>query len=273
MAGYKNWPVFLKVAFYLTVNYLLIAITQILLGFLHIQAPIVFNTVLCILLLLFTFFVLRLENRSFQFTGLVVKSAPGIQFLTVGFAIGTIMLLATTFTVKKLTGFTWVKNDVFDIRMASLTFITTLISVFVQEVAFRGYPFRILLEKWGVWTAQLIIAILFGFMHLHENMSLTEALLTMLTTGAGSLLFGMTVIKTGHLHMAIGIHFGWNFFQAMLPRHPSQNGGGIVLISDGQIETNPIIWVVPYLVIVAAVYFILLYSLMRPHRIKHELPN
>ena len=64
-------------------------------------------------------------------------------------------------------------------------------------------------------------------MHLSNDMTLPAILLTMLTTGTGSLLFGIAVIKTKRLHLAVGIHFGWNLTQFLLPRAASENHNGI----------------------------------------------
>lgn len=232
-----------------------------LLGFVKLTTPLAFNSLLCILLVMFTYFVLKLEKMGFRDIGVAVKNTVGIRHLPIGFVIGTAMLLITAVSIKTLTDFTWVRNEAFDIKDLSLLFVTVFFSVVVQELAFRGYPFRILLDKWGIWPAQFTIAILFGCMHLHENMSLNEILLTMLTTGAGSLLFGMTVVKTGLLHFAVGIHFGWNFLQVLLPRHPSQNGEGILLVQGGQFETNAVVWVMPYFVVLGLTYFSLSYWL------------
>jgi hypothetical protein len=138
-------------------------------------------------------------------------------------------------------------------------FVTIFCSVFAQELAFRGYPFRLMLDKWGEWPTQIVIAVLFGLMHLSNDMSLAAILLTMLTTGTGSLLFGIAVIKTKRLHLAVGLHFGWNLTQFLLPRAASQNGNGIWIVAGGnfQPEFSYMIWTVPYMLIALTAYFII----------------
>jgi len=268
---FSNWfrqlPVLLRVGIYLGGNYGLLFIAQIITGFLPGKGPLITNGLLCILLILFTGLVLKWENRSWKEIGCTISRRGWIDLLygTLG---GIVMLITVAFTIKLLTGFHWELNPAFHWRQLLPIFITVFLSVFVQELAFRGYPFRILLEKWGEWPAQIIIAVLFGCMHLSGNMSLMDVLLTMLTTGTGSLLFGIAVIKTGQLHLATGVHFGWNFLQYLLPRSVVQNGEGIWLVNSGTF--NPsfglalLIWTLPYLIVGITVFLLIKKSNQRP---------
>ena len=108
--------------------------------------------------------------------------------LVVGTFAGIVMLVVTACIIKYFVGFHWETNPGFQWPHFLTLFVIAFCSVFVQELAFRGYPFRILLDKWGEWPTQIVIAILFGLMHVTNTMRLSEILLTMLTTGAGSFL-------------------------------------------------------------------------------------
>lgn len=268
---FSNWfrqlHVLLRVGIYTGGNYGLLVITQILAGFLPWKGPLITNGLLCILLILFTALVLKWEQRSWKEIG-CTTSRKGWTDLLYGTLGGITMLITVAFTIKLLVGFHWEPNPAFHWSQLLPVFIIVFLSVLAQELAFRGYPFRILLEKWGEWPAQIIIAILFGCMHLSGNMSLTDILLTMLTTGIGSLLFGIAVIKTGKLHLAIGIHFGWNFLQYLLPRASSQNGEGIWLVSGGVSDLSftqiLLIWILPYLIVGITVFLLVKLSNQRP---------
>lgn len=262
---FSNWfrqlPVLLRVGIYLGGNYGLLFIAQIITGFQPWKNQLVTNGMFCALIMLFTALVLKWEKRSWKGIGCTTTSRRGwINFLS-GTLGGILMLIAVAFTTKLLLGFHWELNPAFNWNQLLPIFITVFLSVFVQELAFRGYPFHILLEKWGEWPTQIIIAILFGCMHLSGNMSLTDILLTMLTTGIGSLLFGIAVIKTRQLHLAIGIHFGWNLLQFLLPRAASQNGEGIWIASGGTL--NPsfgqvlLIWILPYMIVGITVFLLI----------------
>ena len=234
---FKNFPVLVRVSIYLGINYLLIFLVQFITGFLPIKGDaLYFNLLLCLLLLLFTGFILRLEKKSWKDIGCVAGNRTDALNLIVGTFSGIAMLVLTAYIIKSLVGFHWEINPAFQWSHFFTLFVTVFCSVFVQELAFRGYPFRLMLDKWGEWRTQIVTALLFGLMHVSNDMSLTDILLTMLTTGAGSFLFGIAVIKTKGLHLAVGIHFGWNFAQLLLPRSASQNGSGIWTVTGGSFQ-------------------------------------
>jgi membrane protease YdiL (CAAX protease family) len=257
---FKNFPVLVRVGIYLGVNYLLIFLVQVITGFLPVKGDaLYFNLFLCLLLLLFTGFILRLEKKSWKDIGCIPGNRTDVLNLTIGTLAGITMLVLTALIIKSIVGFHWEINPAFPWSHFFALLVTVFCSVFIQELAFRGYPFRLMLDKWGEWPTQIVIALLFGLMHVSESMSLTDILLTMLTTGAGSFLFGIAVIKTKRLHLSVGIHFGWNFAQELLPRSASQNGNGIWTVTGGnfQPEFSYIIWTVPYMLIVLIAYFII----------------
>jgi len=257
---FKNFPVLVRVGIYLGVNYLLIFLVQFITGFLPIKGDaLYFNLFLCLLLLLFTGFILQLEKKSWKDIGCIPGNKTDALNLMAGTFAGIAMLVLTACIIKSLVGFHWEINPAFQWSHFFALFVTIFCSVFVQELAFRGYPFRIMLDKWGEWRTQIVIALLFGLMHISNNMSITDVLLTMLTTGTGSLLFGIAVIKTKRLHLGVGIHFGWNFAQFLLPRSASQNGDGIWIVTGGSFkpEFSYMIWIVPYMLIALTAYLII----------------
>lgn len=261
---FKYFPVLVRVAIYLGVNYLLIFLVQFVTGFLPIKGDaLYFNLFLCLLLLAFTAFILRFEKKSWKDIGCIPGNRTDALNLIVGTFSGIVMLVLTAYIIKSLVGFHWEINPAFQWSHFFALFVSIFCSVFVQELAFRGYPFRLMLDKWGEWKTQIVIALLFGLMHVTNDMSLTNILLTMLTTGTGSFLFGIAVIKTKRLHLAVGIHFGWNFAQFLLPRSTSQNGDGIWTVTGGsfQPESTYVIWIVPYILIVLTAYFIIKFGL------------
>ncbi|SEN91557.1 hypothetical protein SAMN04488505_11524 [Chitinophaga rupis] len=255
-SSFMKLPVLLRVLIYLGGNYLLIFLAQFTSGFLPFRGPLLFNLFLCAFLLIFTGWILRLDNRSWESIGCVWGDKHDRKLLVYGTLAGILMLLATAFIIKLIAGFSWHVNPAFNWYMLLPTLITVFCSVFAQELAFRGYPFRILLEKWGEWPAQLFLAILFGLMHVSEGQRWTDILLTLLTTGAGSILFGLAVIKTGRLHFAVGLHFGWNLAQQLLPRAQEPSRMGIWYVTGGHFNTaaSDIIWIVPYLVVIVIAY-------------------
>ncbi len=257
---FKSFPVLVRVGIYLGVNYLLIFLVQFITGFLPIKGDdLYFNLFLCLSLVFFTGFILLPEKKSWKDIGCIPGDRTDALNLTVGTLAGIVMLVLTAYIIKLLVGFHWEINPVFRWSHFFALFAAIFCSVFAQELAFRGYPFRLMLDKWGEWPTQVVIALLFGMMHLSNDMNLVNILFTMLTTGTGSLLFGMAVIKTRRLHLSVGIHFGWNLAQFLLPRSASQNGEGIWTVTGGsfQPEFSYLIWIVPYMLIVLTAYLII----------------
>jgi len=201
---------------------------------------------------------LRLEGRQLSDIGCLPDKKSDTRDYLTGTFIGIGMMVSTTFIIKSLTGFRWEFNPAFKPFSLVTLLVATFGSVYAQELAFRGYPFQLLLKKYGVWPAQSIIAVLFGCMHLMERpLVFSEALLLIFTTGIGSLFYGMAYIKTGRLALPVALHLGWNYCQHLLPRHPVQNGPGIWIIdpySFDQAEFGFLTWTIPYTIIIILFY-------------------
>jgi uncharacterized protein len=254
----KSWSVvyqkihpFLRVSTYLLCNYGLIFLTQ----FVGPLGEMAVNLFVCVSVILFTWFILKLEKRKLDEIGWRPMNSRHWGQLIMGTVIGMAMLIAVAYTLKWQTDFRWESTPLPMLTILTL-FVTVLASAYVQELAFRGYPFQLLLTNYGVWPAQIIIAIFFGLMHLSHNMSFSDVASIMFTTGIGSMLFGLAYLKTKNLALPTGIHFGWNLLQILLPRHPSQNGKGLVKIVEGSFDATQLnvwTWIMPYAVIMLIV--------------------
>lgn len=76
-----------------------------------------------------------------------------------------------------------------------------------EELAFHGYPLRRLDACFGMWAAQMLVALVFVAEHHLGGMSWPQAFLG---PGVGSVLFGMAAISTRGLAIPVGLHAGWN---------------------------------------------------------------
>ncbi len=244
---YQKLHPFLKVCIYLLGNFSLFFIAQ----FVGPLGEMAVNLFVCVTCILFTWFILKLEKRKLDEIGFRPMNGRHWGQLIVGTIIGMAMLVSVAYILKWQTGFRWESTPLPMLTIITL-FITVLASAYAQELAFRGYPFQLLLGKYGVWPAQIIIAIFFGLMHLSHNLSFSDVASIMFTTGIGSMLFGLAYLKTKNLALPTGIHFGWNLLQILLPRHPSQNGKGLVKIVEGSFDATKLniwTWIMPYAVI------------------------
>jgi membrane protease YdiL (CAAX protease family) len=90
---------------------------------------------------------------------------------------------------------------------------TLLVAALVEEVAFRGYPFRHLINAIGPVTATLCASLLFGVAHLFNPEATWISVL--ITTLAG-VLFCIAWLRTHGLWLGWGMHFAWNASMGIL---------------------------------------------------------
>ena len=94
--------------------------------------------------------------------------------------------------------------------LAGSLFVMALVG-FWEELVFRGYILQNMAEGMGMKTAVLISCVLYGLVHsTNPNAGILSTAIIVL--------FGYLRIygylKTGQLWLSIGMHTGWNFFQA-----------------------------------------------------------
>lgn len=80
-----------------------------------------------------------------------------------------------------------------------------------EEILFRGVIFRMIEGKWGLGTALIVSALLFGIMHIfNPGSSLWSCIAIAIEAG---LLLGMAYKVSGTLWFPVGIHWAWNYFE------------------------------------------------------------
>lgn len=148
----------------------------------------------------------------------LVGKINGVWFkeLYYGLMTGTLLMalpaiLLTLFGVVK-----WQVNVISS--TAFITGISVMISVVIaEELLFRGFIFQRLIDGFGTWTAQFIIAGLFLLTHLNNpGMTGTIKVFASINIFIASILFGVAYIKTKNLGMPIGIHFMANISQGII---------------------------------------------------------
>lgn len=108
-----------------------------------------------------------------------------------------------------------------------------------EELLFRGYPMRVLMERWGPAAALLLTTIAFSVLH-GSNPNVGP--LALVNIALAGLLLGMILLVTGSLWWAIGLHLGWNFATAFLADLPVS---GLVIVDAPLVEVtapgNPLV--------------------------------
>ena len=236
-------PPWARVLFY----FLVLALGTVVAGTVPVLQDFWFFMLLAVIL---SWLFLRAEGRTLRATRLLPEKKKHWFELGGGsLAGGTLAFITFALTVS-LTGDQWKWIGVLDWGTVAILFLTCLWSSIVQEFVFRGYPFQLLHRHYGGAIAQWVVAIPFALMHLHPGLNNTEIVLTILTTTLGSLFFGMAYLKTGHLALPIGLHFGWNFIQALLPRVGGDNSEALISVHGN--EDHYTFWTVlaPYIAII-----------------------
>ena len=109
-----------------------------------------------------------------------------------------------------------------------LFFFVFLAGAVHEELLARGYPFQRLLELLGAPVAVLVQGAIFAALHYRNpHGSLVGSINTMLV----GILFALAYLHTGRLWLPIGLHWGWNFFEAAFgfPVSGIRIEGGLVL--------------------------------------------
>ncbi len=94
-----------------------------------------------------------------------------------------------------------------------LNLLVLAAAAMAEEVAFRGYPFQRLIEAIGPTTATIVMATIFGLIHL-RNPGATSA--STLVTVLSGVLMATAYLQTSALWLPWGFHFGWNAAMAVL---------------------------------------------------------
>jgi membrane protease YdiL (CAAX protease family) len=89
-----------------------------------------------------------------------------------------------------------------------------LLAAIAEELLFRGFMFQRLIQAFGQWPAQLIVAALFLLTHIN-NPGMTGIVKTLASINIfiASIMFGIAYIKTNSLAMPLGMHFMANYMQ------------------------------------------------------------
>jgi len=164
-----------------------------------------------------------LDKQSFASLGLrwdryaVLDLLGGVLNSAVLMAIMFCMLLWTG--LIEFHGFTWWTDEPVGSAHLSASALVAIGTVLLElaivawweELVFRGYLFQNTTAGLGLWWSIVILSLLFGLLHgMNPNATVLSTILIAVTTP--QLIYAY--LKTGQLWLPIGLHLGWNFFQA-----------------------------------------------------------
>jgi hypothetical protein len=189
-----------------------------------------------------TFFVLlatrivsRMEKRPLDDYGIPPRQAFGVRFWE-----GTLWGFAT------LSALLLVLHVAGDFQIDSVALYGTVVfryalgwaAVFValamtEEFTFRGYLLFSAARVRSFWLAALIVSIAFGVAHLGNR---GENVLGILQVFVISLLFCLTLRRTGNLWFAVGFHASWDWAQTFFYGTPDSGLLGLGRFLDSSVH-------------------------------------
>jgi len=182
-------------------------------------------------ILLITWIFLRIEKISFPEIGLKWEAKTPKRFL-VGFLIGIGIATTMLLIIVSFAGLKVELADNYELSSFlfwSLAFIPT---AFMEEVAFRSYPFIKLNKVMGLRLTQVIIAIFFALYHLGEGSIIS----VFVGPGVWAFVYGMAAVYSKGIALPTGLHFGANFILASIG---DKKGVDPVLIVEYVKEATP----------------------------------
>jgi membrane protease YdiL (CAAX protease family) len=186
-----------------------------------------------------------------------------------GIVISALVMAGTYFVMLwigfiEFHGFSWWVDSGSADAAASIAMLPIIFAVFYQlsivawweELAFRGYFFRNLTSGVGLRWSIIISSLVFGFGHaLNPGATVLSSLLIAVITP--QLIYAY--LKTGQLWLPMGLHLGWNFFQASVfgfaasgqqsPSLISQSPVGPDWLSGGQFGAEGSLLILPFTIL------------------------
>lgn len=158
-------------------------------------------------------YVFQLQPHPLRAMGLVRREG-WTREAVLGIALGWGGIVACVLPIALAGGFVvtlWTTPR--QLGLLLLNLLVLAVAAMAEEVAFRGYPFQRLIEAIGPTTATIVMATIFGLIHL-RNPGATSA--STLVTVLSGVLMATAYLQTRALWLPWGFHFGWNAVMAVL---------------------------------------------------------
>lgn len=189
-----------------------------------------------------TWFFLRRDKKTFRSIGLFWEQKTLQRFIS-GILLGILLMGIMTGAVILFSGFRITMNTGSDLLKFFLGTLHLLPLAFMEELAFRAYPFETLREKTSVRTIIYISALLFGLYHLTNGWTVQNAILG---AGVWGIIFGLAAFVTKGIALPTGLHYAVNMTTLAfgvtggsyhLFTLRQANGGSLEQYQSGQLET------------------------------------
>ena len=161
-----------------------------------------------------TWIMARIEQRPAGTYGLPLQRSALSRFLT-GYALWGFLPLTLTLGIMRALGVFYFGKPALSVREAlpwalAWALVFLLVGLF-EEYSFRGYALYTLSDGIGFWPAAIILALVFGSVHMTNG---GESYIGILGTILFALVASTMLRRTGALWLAVGAHAGWDWGQS-----------------------------------------------------------
>ena len=164
---------------------------------------------LSICLLLLWLFMKFIDKQDFVDLGFQIKKR--LNDFTLGILIGFSIMFSAFLILLLLDEITYEGYNINFNNIVISVLLFTGVSIF-EEVIFRGYMLKNLLESFNPYFALFISSIFFSLIH-GSNPNVT--ILGLSNIFLAGIFLGASYVFTKNLWFPIALHFSWNFFQSM----------------------------------------------------------
>lgn len=198
------WAIFLLLLF--------IAGTQLTVNWPVSWYPLSYGILGSLAALLATFILIKTEGKTFSAYGLTwdKQTLPGFFK---GLFLGSVILLLIILILVTFTDLQ-IKENYHDWKpITSFGLLSILPLAFMEEIAFRAYPFQKLNRAFGIRTTQILVALVFAAYHMLQGWNVQLALWG---PGIWALVFGLAAIQSKGIALPTGIHVALNLIQTII---------------------------------------------------------
>ncbi len=162
--------------------------------------------------LLLTYVAVKRDKTSFRKIGFYLERKTPVRFV-IGFFIGlvvTVFMLAISISFSSLEMSYNFESNIPSVLFWLLAFFPL---AYMEEIIFRGYAFTKINDKFGVWPAQILLAILFAWYH---DFTGTTFFNQLLGPGIWAFIYGITAVWTKGIAFPTGLHMAINVVLALV---------------------------------------------------------
>jgi len=159
--------------------------------------------------------IAQLEDRTFSGYRIPWSEALGKRFWQgVPLGLGMMALLMWSLYLFRAASFVYQGLEPSTVLRNGALYGTGYVLVaFFEEASFRGYMQTTIETEFGFWPSAVVLSILFGAIHLQNP---GESHLGVAMAGCFGLLAAFSVLRTGSIWFAVGLHAAWDWAQSFL---------------------------------------------------------